>query len=109
MIHSREAVNVKGCKECLHPGVGHAIWCTTMALPVGVDTAMLKTALAFLATHHEKARDRALCDASNDRFGVRVQCDCRRIAAHHQEQLYQVGEQTALFGGPNAYPRSDNS
>lgn len=70
-----------------------------------LDKGMLISGLAFLALHHKSGRDEAARDAVNECFTERMRNSCRRVEAHHQEQLYQVGEQIALLGGRNAYPR----
>lgn len=75
------------------------------ALSPEIDQGMLVSALAFLAMHHERQRDEGLCDSHNNRFSPAVRADCIRIADHHQKQLHEIGEQIALLGGRNAYPR----
>lgn len=72
-----------------------------------LDKNLLISALAFLAMHHQKQMDEATRDANNERVLPDWRKGARGFAKHHQEQLYQIGEQLALLGGRNAYPRPE--
>lgn len=60
-------------------------------------------ALAFLATHHMEQREQFA-----RAVGIPMTGSARwllAVAAHHAEQLHQIGELLTRFGGRNAWPR----
>lgn len=77
-------------------------------LPPEVDRELLLIALAMLTAHHEEYRNEATRSAHWSPNGAYRE-RCQEVAAHHQEQTYQIGEQIALLGGRNGWPRPRRS